>query len=69
MWYPSIWEEQPMASLFSAFNFLFGPDPENFVEIGNSLKDVLMKFWSYNRYFPSNVRIIADKNKKGNIRR
>ncbi len=69
MWYPSMWLREPMASMFSDFNFLFGPNPNNFIEIENDFYEVLKKYWGKNRYFPSNIRFISGKKKKGGIRR
>ncbi len=49
-WEPA-WE--PHIGEWNAFNFLFGPDPENYTEVDNELKDVITKYWAYNTVRPS----------------
>ncbi len=46
---PFIWE-------VNAFNFRFGPDPNNITDVSSSsLIEVIKKYWSKNTYRPSNV--------------
>ncbi len=52
-----VWEVswEPFAQEVSAFNFRFGPDPENRVDLASSdLIDVIRVYWSLNTIRPSN---------------
>jgi hypothetical protein len=51
-WEPA-WE--PWAEEVNGFNFRFGPDPHNHVEISNDLMDVIVKCWRRNTVRPSSM--------------
>lgn len=49
----SFWEEY--SDSVNAFNWRFGPDPENATEVVNDLQGVLESYWALNWLRPSNV--------------
>ncbi len=51
-WDPA-WE--PHAEEVNAFNFRFGPDPQNHADVANDLLDVIVDAWSRNTVRPSTV--------------
>lgn len=51
LWVPS-W--QPYAEQANEYNFLYGPDPNNTLDVdSNDLKEVIVKHWKYNTLRPS----------------
>ena len=51
VWDP-VWE--PYTGEVNAFNFRFGPDPDNQAKISNELLDVITRYWARNAIRPSN---------------
>lgn len=51
LWEWQVWE--PFSEKVNAFNFLFGPDPDNIGEVDNDLLRVIKKYWAYNSVRPS----------------
>jgi hypothetical protein len=49
------WETswEPHTEEENAFNFLYGPDPDNTTAVPNELKDVITNYWSHNTVRPS----------------
>jgi len=58
VWEPSwkAWTDE-----VTAFNFRFGPDPNNSKDVPNPLLDVIKKYWQKNALRPSNVFFKGDK--------
>lgn len=51
-WDPA-WE--PFTEEVNPFNFRFGPDPDNRVEVPNDLMNIILKYWARNTVRPSNL--------------
>ena len=56
VWDPS-WE--PWTEEENAFNFRYGPDPQNHEDVENDLMDVIVEHWGHNAIRPSSVLRIA----------
>jgi hypothetical protein len=52
------WEEY--TDVVNDFNWRFGVDPTNMVDVPNELQDVLTTYWALNRLRPSNVTWIEE---------
>ncbi|MCL5428216.1 MAG: hypothetical protein M1347_00225 [Chloroflexi bacterium] len=52
-----LWETEwkPYTDEVNDFNWRFGPNPANIVDVPNELQDVLTSYWRLNRLRPSNV--------------
>jgi hypothetical protein len=53
----STWQE---GLAYDAFNFTFGPDPDNHERTDSELLDVITGYWSRNKLRPSFVQFITD---------
>jgi hypothetical protein len=56
VWDPA-WE--PWAEEVNGFNFRFGRDPANHIQVPNDLMDVIVRYWRHNAVRPSSLSVLA----------